>query len=87
MSTDGDLPSLAHSALKAAQSGLTEGLLRMKMATAARGSGALLGEGESLGGTGGGSPGLAGGPSLRSQFNMFLPGGLGGEEGAGGRVF
>ena len=81
MSTDGDLPS-ARSALKAAQSGLTEGLLRMRMASAARGIGAPQGEGEF---SGDGSSDSAGGPSLRTQFSMFLPVGLGG--GGGGEAF
>lgn len=77
MSADDDLPP-ARSALKAAQSGLAEGLLRLRMASSARGIGAPLGEGEFLGGGGGASSGSSGGPSLRSQFSLFLPGGLGG---------
>ena len=85
MSTDGDLPQ-ARSALRAAQSGLTEGLLRLRMASSARGIGAPLGEGEFSGGGGGASPGSSGGPSLRSQFGMFLPGGLGGGGSGGLRV-
>ena len=82
MSTDGDLPQ-ARSALRAAQSGLTEGLLRLRMASSARGIGAPLGEGEFSGGGGGASPGSSGGASLRSQFGFSFPGGLGGG-GSGG---
>jgi hypothetical protein len=62
MSADDDLPP-ARSALKAAQSGLAEGLLRLRMASSARGIGAPSGEGEFLGG-GGASSGSSGGPSL-----------------------
>ena len=77
MSTNGDPPP-ARSALKAAQAGLTDGLQRLRMASLARGIGATLGEGESLGGGAGASSGSPEGPSLRSQFGAFLPGGFGG---------
>ena len=77
MSTNGDHPS-ACLALKAAQAGLTEGLLCLRMASSAHGIGALLGKGEFLGGGAGALSGLARGSLLCSQFNIFLPGGLGG---------
>ena len=48
MSTDGDHPPV-RSALKAAQAGLTEGLLRLRIVSSARGIGAPLGECEFLG--------------------------------------
>ena len=77
MSTNGDHPS-ACLALKAAQAGLTEGLLCLRMASSAHGIGALLGKGEFLGGGAGALSGLARGSLLCSQFNIFLTGGLGG---------
>jgi len=58
------------------------------MASLARGIGATLGEGEFSGGGAGalsGSP-EAEGPSLRSQFSMYLPGGFGGGGSGGLRV-
>ena len=45
MSLDGDPPP-ARSALKAAQAGLTDGLQRLRMASSARGIGALQGGGD-----------------------------------------
>jgi hypothetical protein len=77
MSTEGDPPP-ARLALKAAHAGLTDGLQRLRMASLARGIGATLGEGEFLGGGAGTLSGSPEGPSLRSQFSVFLPGGLGG---------
>ena len=74
MSTDGDHPPV-RSALKAAQAGLTEGLLRLRMVTSARGIGAPLGEGEFLGGGVGALSSLARGSLLHSQFNIFCQGG------------
>jgi hypothetical protein len=77
MSSDGDHPP-ARSALKAAQLGLAEGLQRLRMASLSRRIEATLGEGEFSGGGAGALSGSPEGPSLRSQFGMFLPGGLGG---------
>jgi len=85
MSSDGDPPP-ARLVLKTAQAGLTDGLQRLRMASLARGIGATLGEGEFSGGRAGASSGLPEGPSLRSQFSMYLPGGVGGGGSGGLRV-
>ena len=68
----------ACSALKAAQAGLEEGFTWLRVATAARGNGALVvEEGEFVVTAGSGSPAQVGGPSLCGQFAQFLPGGVG----------
>ena len=74
MSLDGNSP--ARSAL-AAQAGLTDGLLRLRMDYLSCGIGDPQREGEFSGGGMGVLSGSAMGSSLRFHFNMFLLGGLG----------
>jgi hypothetical protein len=73
---DGDRQT-ARSAHKAAQANLVNSLTWLQVATAVRGNGALLVEGESFGMAGMGLPTPVGGTSLRGQLAQFLPGGLG----------
>ena len=75
---DGDR-SAARDALRAASASLAEGISRIRVASAVRGGGAPLEEGESFvtARARGGTPLMPSGASLRGQFSQFLPGGLG----------
>ena len=76
---DGDR-SAARDALRAASASLADGIARIRVASAVRGGGAPLEEGESFVSAragGGGTPLMPSGASLRGQLTQFLPGGLG----------